>query len=380
MKFRTQAIHAGQAPDPLHGAVMTPVYQSSTFAFNAPDDPGEFDYARSGNPTRKALEECLAALENGTRACTFGSGMAAEATLISLFSAGDHVIVSDECYGGTYRLFMNVGKRHGLDVELVDLGDLDALQAAIRPDTKLIWIETPTNPLMKVVDLRAIADIAKAKQITTIVDNTFLSPYFQRPLDLGIDIVMHSTTKYINGHSDVVGGAAIVKDAELGERIYFLQNAMGAIPGPWDCYLVLRGIKTLGLRMEEHNRNALRLAEFLETHPKIDRVLHPGLASHPQHELACKQATGHGGTFSFFIKGGVKNAHAFMGALKLFSQAVSLGGVESLVEHPWSMTHISMPEEARREMGITENLLRVSVGLEDCDDILADVSAALDQA
>ena len=377
MKFRTKSIHAGQGPEALYGAVMTPIYQTSTFAFNSPDDPGEFDYSRSGNPTRKALEECLAALENGTRGFTFATGMAATATCMMLYGTGDHIIVSDECYGGTYRLMMDIIKNKGIEVELVDLNDLEALDAAIRPETKLIWIESPTNPLMKIVDLEAIATIAQAKGVHTAVDNTFLSPYFQNPLDLGIDIVMHSMTKYIIGHSDVVMGGLVVKDAELAERIYFLQNALGTCPGPQDCFLVLRGVKTLALRMEAHQENGLAIAKFLEAHPKIEKVLHPGLESHPQRELQRKQARGDCGTFSFYISNGIKGAHALLANLTLFPQAVSLGGVESLIEHPWSMTHVAMPESARIEMGIVENLIRVSVGIEDIEDLLADFEAAL---
>lgn len=377
MKFKTLAIHAGQGPEPLHGAVMTPVYQTSTFAFEDADKPREFDYSRSGNPTRKALETCLAALENGTRGFAFASGMAAEATLMGLYGAGDHIILSDECYGGTYRLTMNTVKKNGIEVSLVDLNDLDAVRAAIRPNTKMMWIETPTNPLMKVVDLAALASIARERGVHTIVDNTFLSPYFQNPLDLGIDIVMHSTTKYINGHSDVVGGGVVVKDEELGNKIYFLQNSQGAVPGPWDCFLTLRGVKTLALRMEEHNKNALGLARYLEAHPKIERVLHPGLESHPQFALQQRQARGHGGTFSFFVRGGQPQAYTFLRNLTLFPQAVSLGGVESLIEYPWTMTHAAVPEEARRKMGIAENLIRVSVGLEDPDDLIADFEQAL---
>lgn len=377
MKFRTTAIHAGQGPDPLHGAVMTPIYQTSTFAFRTPEDPGEFDYSRSGNPTRKALEECLAALEHGVRGLTYASGMAAEASVMMLFSAGDHVILSDECYGGTYRLMTDIVRRQGIEFDLVDLSDLEAVAAKVRKETKLIWIETPTNPLMKVVDLAALAELAQSRNILTLVDNTFLSPYFQNPLDLGIDIVLHSTTKYINGHSDVIGGAVVVKDEELGQRLYFIQNAVGAIPGPMDCFLVLRGIKTLALRMDEHNKSALALAKWLEAHPKIERVLHPGLESHPQHELSCRQARGFGGTFSFYVKGGVEQAHGLMGNLALFSQAVSLGGVESLIEYPWSMTHLGMPEAARIKMGIAANLVRVSIGLEDLEDVMADLEQAL---
>lgn len=377
MRFKTQCIHAGQGPDPLHGAVMTPVYQTSTFAFKSADEPREFDYSRSGNPTRKALEECLAALEHGVRGFAFASGMAAESTLMMLYSSGDHVIMSDQVYGGTYRLMMNVIRSKGIDVDLVDLNDLDAIRGAIRPNTKLIWIETPTNPLMKVVDLAALAALARERGIQTICDNTFLSPYFQNPLDFGMDIVVHSTTKYLNGHSDVVGGAAVVSDPELGERVYYLQNAVGAVPGPWDCFLVLRGIKTLALRMEEHQKNGLAVARWLEDHPQVERVLHPGLESHPQHALAQRQSRGNSSTFSFYLHGGVKAAHALLNGLRLFSQAVSLGGVESLIEYPWTMTHAALPEGARREMGIAENLVRISVGLEDVADLVEDLEQAL---
>lgn len=377
MKFRTRAIHDGYSPEPLYGAVMPPVYQTSTFAFADVEDPGEFDYSRSGNPTRKALELNLASLENGCAAYAFASGMAAETTVAMLFDAGSHIILSDECYGGTYRMMKMVMETKGLEIELVDLQNLDAVQAAVRPNTKALWIETPTNPLMKVVDLSALAVIAQQHKLLSICDNTFLSPYFQNPLDLGIDIVVHSTTKYINGHSDVLGGAVVVKDPELGQRIYYLQNALGAVAAPWDCFLTLRGIKTLALRMEAHNKTALEIGQWLEKHPKIERVLHPGLASHPQHELSKTQARGFGGTFSLYPKGGVPEAHALLRNLKLFSQAVSLGGVESLIEHPWSMTHVSLPEEARRKMGISENLIRLSIGLEDVDDLKADLEAAL---
>ena len=377
MRFRTRAIHAGQGPDPQHGAVMTPVFQTSTFAFNSPDDSGEFDYSRSGNPTRKALEENLASLENGTRGFAFATGMAAETTIMMLCNAGDHLVASDECYGGTYRVLMNVLKNKGVEIELVDLTDLNLVRHAVKPNTKMMWIESPTNPLMKVVDIEALAKIGKANGITTVVDNTFLSPYLQNPLDLGIDIVVHSTTKYINGHSDVVGGGVVVKDEELGNQIYFLQNAIGAVPGPWDCFLVLRGIKTLAIRMEAHMKNAQALAEFLEGHAKIERVLYPGLPSHPQYELSKKQARGAGGMLSFYVKGGVKEAYDVLGKLTLFSQAVSLGGVESLIEYPWTMTHGPMPEAARREMGIAENLIRVSVGIEDIEDLIADFTQAL---
>jgi len=379
MRFETLAIHAGQAKDPAYGAVMTPIYQTSTFAFKDVNQPGEFEYSRSGNPTRKALEDCLAALEGGTDGFVFATGMAAEATILELYGPADHLIVHDDLYGGTYRLLMHVTKRHGVDVEFVNLREPDLLIKAIRPDTKAIWTETPTNPLMNILDLRAIAEIAREHNIVTICDNTFLSPYFQRPLDLGIDVVVHSTTKYINGHSDVVGGALIVKNADLAAKIRFLQNAMGVCAGPQDCFLVLRGVKTLAVRMEAHNKNALALAHWLEAHPKVERVLHPGLESHPQHRLAQQQMTGYGGTFSFLVKGGEGEAFRLLGAVKLFTLAESLGGVESLIEHPWSMTHASMPESFRESMGITRNMIRVSVGIEHIDDQVADLEQAFEE-
>jgi len=379
MRFETLAIHAGQDKDPAYGAVMTPIYQTSTFAFIGVNQPGPFDYSRSGNPTRKALEDCLAALEGGAYGFVFATGMAAEVTILELYGPGDHLIVHDDLYGGTYRLLVNVTQRHGVDVEFVNLRELDLLRRAIRSNTKAIWTETPTNPLMNILDLRAIAQIARRHNVLTICDNTFLSPYFQRPLDLGIDVVVHSTTKYINGHSDVVGGALIVKDPDLAERIKFLQNAMGVCAGPQDCFLVLRGVKTLGVRMEAHNRNALALARWLEANPKVERVLHPGLESHPQHRLAQEQITGYGGTFSFCVKGVEQEAFRLLGGVRLFTLAESLGGVESLIEHPWSMTHASMPEEVRESMGITRNMIRISVGIEHIEDQIADLEQAFEK-
>lgn len=377
MKFETLVIHAGQGPDPAYGAVMLPIYQTSTFAFQDYNQPGKFDYTRSGNPTRAALEECMAALENGTRGFAFATGMAASATLLSLFNMGDHVIVHDDLYGGTYRLLASILAPKGIEVDFVNLRDLDALQAAIKPNTRGIWTETPTNPLMNLLDLKAIADIAKSHEnIITFCDNTFLSPYFQKPLDLGIDVVMHSTTKYLNGHSDVVGGGAIVKDEELGNRIFQLQNGMGTGQSPFDCFLVMRGIKTLPVRMERHNSNALAIAKWLEAHPKVTQVLHPGLTSHPQHELAQKQMTGYGGTFSFRVTDG-EVAKKLLTSVKLHVLAESLGGVESLIEQPWTMTHLSMPEDVRRKLTLTEDLIRISVGIEHVDDLIADLEQAL---
>ncbi|HEY3415411.1 MAG TPA: PLP-dependent aspartate aminotransferase family protein [Armatimonadota bacterium] len=378
LRFETLAIHAGQGPDPAFGAVMTPIYQTSTFAFQGVNQPGPFDYSRSGNPTRKALEDCLAALEGGRYGFAFATGQAAEATVLSQFVPGDHVIVHDDLYGGSYRLIVNLLRNKGIEVDFLNLRDLDALTDALKVNTRAIWTETPTNPLMNLLDLAAIAAIARANGITTICDNTFLSPYFQRPLDLGIDIVLHSTTKYINGHSDVVGGALITSDPALAERIGFFQNAMGTCAGPQDCFLVLRGVKTLAVRMEAHNRNALALARWLELHPKVAGVLHPGLVSHPQYALAQRQMTGYGGTFSFRVQGGQAEAFRLLEAVKLFTLAESLGGVESLIEHPWTMTHVSMPEAVRRAVGITDNLIRISVGIEHIDDLLGDLEQAFE--
>lgn len=377
MRFETLAIHAGQGPDKAFGAVSYPIYQTSTFAFKGVNQPGQFDYSRSGNPTRKALEDCLAALENGNRGFAFATGQAAEATFLAMLGAGDHLLVHDDLYGGTYRLMSSIVSRHGVDVQFVNMRDLGALKEAIRPQTKAIWTETPTNPLMNLLDLKSIAALASERGVVTVCDNTFLSPYFQRPLDLGIDVVMHSTTKYINGHSDVVGGALITKRSDLAEKIAFHQNAMGSVAGPQDCFLVMRGVKTLAIRMEAHNRNALAIAHWLERHPKVGSVLHPGLPSHPQHELAKQQMTGFGGTFSFRIRGGQEEAFRLLSHCKIFTLAESLGGVESLIEHPWTMTHLSMPETVRRQIGITEDLIRISVGIEHIDDLIGDLEHAI---
>jgi cystathionine beta-lyase/cystathionine gamma-synthase len=379
MKFETRAIHAGQGPDPAYGAVMQPIYQVSTFAYKGVKQMGPFDYSRSGNPTRRALETCIASLEGGAYGFAFGTGMAAETTALALLSAGDHVIIHDDLYGGTYRLCEKIIARQGVDIEFQNLRDLDALKSAIKSNTKLIWTETPTNPLMNILDLEGIGAIARSKGVLTLCDNTFLSPYFQNPLSLGIDMVLHSTTKYINGHSDVVGGAIVVNDPELAKRLSFHQNAMGTCQAPFDCYLVLRGLKTLSLRMEAHNKNALDIAQWLEAQPKIAKVLHPGLVSHSQYDLARKQARGTGGTFSFRVMGGEEEAFRLLKNVTLFTLAESLGGVESLIEHPWTMTHVSMPEKARTAAGITENLIRISVGIEHVDDLIADLEQALDK-
>ena len=380
MNFKTIAIHAGHEPKDHLGAVMTPIYQTSTFAFRGVKQPGPFEYSRSGNPTRKALESCLAALEGGTAGFAFATGMAAEATLLMMFEAGDSVVVHNDLYGGTYRLFQSVFKGKQIRANYVDLRNPTELRAALAEGPKAVWIESPTNPLMNLVDLRAVADLAHEYGALAICDNTFLSPYFQRPLELGVDIVVHSTTKYINGHSDVVGGAIIVSNPQLAEKIGFLQNAMGTCAGPQDCFLVLRGIKTLAVRMEEHNRNALEVARWLEKHPKVSAVLHPGLESHPQHQLALRQTSGFGGTFSFRLLGGEDAAMRLLERVQVFTLAESLGGVESLIEHPVTMTHASVPPDALAVMGITPDLVRVSVGLEDVRDLIEDLRSAFLEA
>jgi len=377
MNFKTLAIHAGYNPQEHLGAVMTPIYQTSTFAFRGAGEPGPFDYSRSGNPTRKALESCLAALEGGTAGFAFATGMAAETTLLMMFESGDTIVVHDDLYGGTYRLFESVFATKQIRAHYVDLRKLSKLSSALAAAPKAVWVESPTNPLMNLVDIRAVSELAHQYGALVICDNTFLSPYFQRPLDLGADIVVHSTTKYLNGHSDVVGGAIVVKDPPIAERIYFLQNAMGTCAGPQDCFLVLRGIKTLAVRMEEHNRNALEVARWLEKHPKVSAVLHPGLESHPQHELALRQARGFGGTFSFRLRGGEEAVKRVLSRCRIFTMAESLGGVESLIGHPTTMTHASVPRDVQLQMGITPDLIRISVGLEDVGDLIADLETAL---
>jgi cystathionine gamma-lyase len=374
--FKTIAVHAGLAADRAFGAVMPPIYQTSTFAFEGVNRPGPFDYSRSGNPTRQALEKSLAELESGRAGFAFATGMAAETTLLMLFEAGSRLIVHNDLYGGTYRL-LSILRDRGIEADYVDLRDLDALRAALSPATKAIWIESPTNPCMNLVDLEAVARIARGRGVLTICDNTFLSPYFQRPLEWGIDVVVHSTTKYINGHSDVVGGALVVNDETLAERIGYLQKSLGTCAAPFDSFLVLRGIKTLPVRMEEHNRSALEIACWLERHPKIKAVHHPGLPSHPQHELAKRQMSGCGGTFSFRVRGGQEEAFRLLAAVEVFTLAESLGGVESLIEHPVTMTHASVPGGVLASMGITPDLIRISVGLEDARDLIADLDSAL---
>jgi cystathionine gamma-synthase/cystathionine gamma-lyase len=378
--FETLAIHAGQRPDPVHGAVMQPIVLSSTFAQPEPGKPLRYDYSRSGNPTREALEECLAALEGGKLGFAFASGCAAATTLLHTLKPGDHVVCGDDVYGGTYRLFARVLEPFGVQTSFVDLRSEAALVAAIRPETRMIWLETPTNPMLRLADIRQIAGVARQHQLRLVVDNTFASPILQSPLKLGADVVLHSTTKYVNGHSDVVGGALITSDAELAERLRFLQNAMGAVPSPMDCYLVLRGIKTLPLRMQRHVETASELARRLEQHAFVKRVHYPGLPSHPQHALAQRQMRGGGGIVTLEIDGGVPAASAFLRALRYFALAESLGGVESLAEHPAIMTHASIPEAVRRASGISDGLVRLSVGIEHVEDLWSDLERALARA
>jgi cystathionine gamma-lyase len=376
--FATRCIHAGQAPDPTTGAVMMPIYATSTFVQQSPGVHKGYEYARSQNPTRMAFERCIADLEGGAQGYAFASGLAAISTILESVGQGAHVVATDDLYGGTRRLFERVRKQSaGIEATYADLTDVKALEEAIRPNTKMIWIETPTNPLLKLIDLRAVADIARKRKIMTVADNTFASPYIQRPIEFGFDIVMHSTTKYLNGHSDMVGGAAVVGDnKELRERIAFLHNAVGAIQGPFDSFLALRGLKTLALRMERHCASALKIAQWLEKHPKVSRVFYPGLASHPQHALAKSQMRAFGGMISVELKTDLAGARAFLERCEIFALAESLGGVESLIEHPGIMTHGSVPADVRATLGIGDSLIRLSVGIEDPDDLIADLENA----
>lgn len=375
----TLAIHGGQSPDPSTGAVMPPIYATSTYAQSSPGVHQGFEYSRTHNPTRFAYERCVAALEGGRSGFAFASGMAATSTLLELLDSGDHVVAMDDIYGGSYRLFERVRRRSaGLSFSFVDLTDPAAFEAAITPKTKLVWIETPTNPLLKIVDIAAIAAIAKRRGLLVAVDNTFASPILQRPLALGADIVMHSATKYLNGHSDMVGGMLVVGDnAELAEQVAFLQNSVGAVQGPFDSFLALRGLKTLHLRMRAHCENALALAEWLQTHPGVSEVIYPGLPSHPHHALAARQMAGFGGMLSIRLKGGFEAAKRFCERLQLFTLAESLGGVESLVNHPAVMTHASIPSDRRAQLGIGDELVRLSVGVEDVGDLRRDLERAL---
>ncbi len=378
LAFSSRVIHAGQEPDPQTGAVMQPIYQTSTYAQESPGVHKGYVYARGHNPTRFAYERCIADLENGARGFAFASGMAAISTALELFPAGSHVVAMDDVYGGTYRLFERVRKSSAdLSVSYVDLGRPEHFEAALRPETRLVWIETPTNPMLKIVDIEKIAAIAKKRGVLVGCDNTFASPYCQRPLDLGADIVMHSATKYLAGHSDVIGGILVVNDKELGERLQFLQNSVGAIQGPFDSYLALRGLKTLAVRLERHCASAAALAEWLEAHPAIARVTYPGLKSHPGHDVAKRQMDAFGGMLTIYLNGGLDAAKTMLERVELFTLAESLGGVESLIEHPGVMTHASIPAERRKELGVDDRLVRLSVGIEHVDDLKADLAQAL---
>jgi cystathionine gamma-lyase len=377
--FGTRAIHAGQAPDPTTGAVMTPIYATSTYAQSSPGVHKGFEYARTQNPTRMAFERCIADLEGGQQGFAFASGLAASATLLDALPAGSHVVALDDLYGGTYRLFERVRRQSAsLEFTFIDVSDRARLEAALRPNTRMIWVESPSNPLLKIVDLAAVADIARARHILSVADNTFATPWVQRPLEAGFDVVVHSVTKYLNGHSDMVGGALVIgDDRELGERLAFLQNAVGGILGPFDSFLALRGLKTLHLRMARHCDNALAIAQWLASHRKIARVHYPGLSDHPQHALARRQMNGFGGMVTFSVRGGLTEARRFLERCRVFVCAESLGGVESLAEHPALMTHASLPAEMRATLGIDDSLVRLSVGIEDVADLIADVEQAL---
>ncbi len=377
--FATRTIHAGQAPDPSTGAIMPPIYATSTYVQESPGKHKGYEYSRTQNPTRMAYERCLADLESGSAGFAFASGMAATATLLELLDSGSHVLAMDDLYGGSYRLFHNVRERSaGLAFTFADLSDKATVEAALRPDTCMIWVESPTNPLLKLVDFEMIAGIARERGILTVCDNTFASPYVQRPLESGFDVVMHSATKYLNGHSDMVGGIVAVGDnSELAERLAYLQNAVGAVAGPFDSFLALRGLKTLALRMQRHCENAAVVAEYLEDHLKVEAVYYPGLASHPQHELAKRQMSRYGGMVTAVLEGGLPAAKRFLERVRIFALAESLGGVESLIEHPAIMTHASIPAETRAQLGIGDGLVRLSVGVEDADDLIADLAQAL---
>jgi cystathionine beta-lyase len=378
MKFNTKTIHGGQHHEKVTGAVMPPVFQTSTYVQTSPGKPvGDYEYSRAANPTRTALEDALASIENGARGLAFSSGLAATDCLLRMFKAGDEIIAMDDLYGGTYRLFTRLYKDSGIKFHFVDMNDLEKFQSLINENTKLVWVETPTNPLMKLADIAAIAQITKKHDILFAVDNTFATPYLQKPLDLGADIVMHSATKYLGGHSDVIAGALIIKDKALGEELHFKQFATGATLGPMDSFLVLRGIKTLHLRVQRHCENGEKVAAYLDNHPLVERVYYPGLASHPFHEIAKKQMSGFGGMVTFTFKSGKKeDAIKFLENLKVFTLAESLGGVESLANHPALMTHASIPEDKRKEVGISDDLVRLSVGIEDIEDLLADLEQA----
>ncbi|MFQ5787955.1 MAG: cystathionine gamma-synthase [Thermodesulfobacteriota bacterium] len=378
-KFETRAIHTGCKPESVTGAVMTPIFQTSTFVQESPGKKKEgYAYARTHNPTRTALEKNIASLEDGNYGLAFSSGMAAISTVTQMLNAGDHVLSCDDVYSGTFRVFEKVFKRHNLEFDFVDITNPHSLEKHIKGNTKIIWLESPSNPLLRITDIESITRIAKCKNILTVIDNTFATPFFQKPLNLGVDIVVHSTTKYLNGHSDIIGGAVVTNDRELFDKIRFIQNTTGSVPGPFDCFLVLRGIKTLAVRMERHAENAMKIAQFLEKHLQVRRVIYPGLKSHPQHELAKKQMSGFGGIISFFIKGGLDASRSFLERVEIFSLAESLGGVESLIEHPAIMTHTSLSQEVKEKLGISDELIRISVGIENVDDLINDLNEALE--
>lgn len=378
MRFSTRAIHAGQHPDPTTGAVMTPIYQTSTYSQEAPGKHKGYEYSRTGNPTRTALEANLAALEDGKHGLCFASGLGATDTVLKLLDAGDHVIACDDLYGGTYRIFDKVYRRFGLDFHFVDARDVGRVEAAWKPQTRMVWVETPTNPLLKIVDIAALAQLCRARGALLVVDNTFATPYLQRPLSLGADIVVHSTTKYLGGHSDVVGGAIIIDRDDLRQRLGFLQNACGAVPGPMDCFLVLRGTKTLAVRMDRHQQNAAQLVRFLREHPRVARVYYPGLSDHPGHDLAARQMQGFGGMLSFTLAGESEaEARDVVSRTRIMTLAESLGGVETLIEHVVSMTHGSIPPAERARAGLSDGLIRISAGIEDAEDLIEDLDQAL---
>ncbi len=378
MRFETLAIHAGERPDRTFGAVSVPIYQTSTFVFEDVGKTRGYDYSRTSNPTRKVLEDTVAQLEGGKAGFAFATGMAAEATVIHLLKPGDHIVSGDDVYGGTYRLFQNVMQDFGLEFTFVRMDNRARIEDAIRPNTRMLWLETPSNPLLNIVDVEMVVDIARRHDILTVADNTFATPYFLRPIEYGVDLVVHSTTKYLNGHCDVVGGAVVTTTDKLTERIQFLLNAMGTCASPFDCWLVLRGIETLAVRMKQHEENALAVANYLKGHPAVKRVLYPGLASHPGHEIAKRQMKGFGGVVSFEARGSIESVNTFLRRLKVFSLAESLGGVASLAEHPATMSHASMPKDYREKVGITAELVRLSVGLENVADLIDDLRQALE--
>jgi len=379
MRFETLAIHAGERPDKTFGAISVPIYQTSTFAFEDIGKTRGYDYSRTANPTRKVLEDTIAQLEGGKAGFAFATGMAAEATVIHLLKAGDHVISGDDVYGGTYRLFQDVMRDFGLEFSFLRMNDRRRIEEAIKPNTKMLWLETPSNPLLNIVDLEMVVDIAKQHNLMTVIDNTFATPYFLRPIGYGVDLVVHSTTKYLNGHCDVVGGAVVTTTDELSQRVQFLLNAMGTCASPFDCWLVLRGIETLPVRMKRHEENAIAVANYLKGHPAVEKVFFPGLESHPGHEIAKRQMKGFGGVVSLEVKGGIESVNTFLRRLKVFYLAESLGSVASLAEHPATMSHASMPKDYREKVGITDGLIRLSVGLENIDDLVEDLWQALER-